>query len=240
MAFIRLDKLLSQRGEYTRSEAGKLIRSGAVTVGGQTVRDPAHKLEPQTETVLLNGSPVEDEPFQYILFHKPAGILTAARDSRAQTVMDLLPVALRRRNVMPVGRLDKDTTGLLLLTNDGVLAHQLLSPKRHVVKEYLATVDGPLTPEDVTAFSEGLVLSDFTAKPAELMILTGKQGENSALVRVTEGKYHQVKRMFAACGRQVLTLHRQAFGPLRLDIAVGQYRALSMEERTALHAATQG
>ena len=239
MAKIRLDKLLAQSGARTRSESAGLIRSGCVTVNGAAARDPSAKVDTALCEVLLRGEPINDEPFQYYLIHKPAGVLTAARDPRAPTVMDLVPEALRRRGVMPVGRLDKDTTGLLLLTNDGELAHRLLAPKRHVVKEYLATVDGPLSEADVAAFAQGLTLSDFTAKPAELIVLSGSGTESRALVRITEGKYHQVRRMFLARGREVTALSRLSFGPLRLDAEPGAYRPLHPEELAALRTAAR-
>ncbi len=240
MAQIRLDKLLSQTGERTRSESAGLVRAGLVAVDGVPQRDPARKVDTALQTVLLKGAPLLDTPFQYYLFHKPAGILTAARDKNAPTVMDLVPDTLRRRDVLPVGRLDKDTTGLLLLTNDGELAHCLLSPKRHVWKTYLATVDGPLDESDVAAFAAGMALSDFTAKPAELTVLESGETRSLARVRVSEGKYHQVKRMFGARGREVLLLHREAFGPLRLDIETGALRPLTAPEIAALRMAAQG
>ena len=241
MAKIRLDKLLSQSGELSRSESASLIRSGCVTVNGAVRGDPASKVDTDTETVCLRGQTVSDTPFRYIMLYKPAGVLTAARDSRAATVMDLLPEAFRKRDVLPVGRLDKDTTGLLLITNDGVLAHQLLSPARHVWKEYLAVVNGPLLQADADAFAAGLTLSDFTAMPAELQILESTPDEAKALVRVREGKFHQVKRMFHAQGREVLQLHRQTFGPLRLTLTTpGEWRSLTGEEIAALRAAAQG
>jgi len=234
MALLRLDKLLSQSGERTRSESAKLIRAGCVAVDGTLSRDPAMKVDGAKSEVLLKGQPVTDEPFQYIVFHKPAGVLTAARDRNAQTVMDLVPEALRKRDVLPVGRLDKDTTGLLLLTNDGELAHRLLSPKRHVWKEYIATVDGLLSQADVDAFAQGMILSDFTAKPAELLVLESTTEQSRAVVRLSEGKFHQVKRMFAARGLEVLSLHREGFGPLRLDVETGAWRALTPNELVAL------
>lgn len=240
MALIRLDKLLSQSGERTRSESARLIRSGSVTVGGQTVRDPSAKVNPDDGSVRVNGTTVTDEPFQYYLFHKPAGVLTAARDRKVPTVMDLVPDALLRRDVLPVGRLDKDTTGLLLLTNDGELAHQLLSPRHHVRKEYLATLDGPVGEADVAAFANGMVFKEFTSMPAELIPLDAPQGEYLALVFLQEGKFHQVKRMFAARGREVLALCRQGFGPLRLEGEPGACRPLTPEELTALRAAVFG
>jgi len=238
VAPIRLDKLLAQSGERSRADAAKLLRAGRVTVNGQTERDSARKVDAACE-VALDGQPVRNEPFRYYMLHKPAGVLTAARDRSAGTVMDLVPEALARRGVLPVGRLDKDTTGLLLMTNDGALAHRLLSPKRHVWKEYLARVDGPLTNGDTAAFAAGVMLADFTAKPAELTILESGPSESLAVVRLSEGKYHQVKRMFAARGREVLALHRQAFGPLRLSVEAGEYRRLTGAEVEALRRATE-
>lgn len=232
---MRLDKYLSQSGEYSRSEAGKLIRSGAVRVDGVPVRKPDTQIGPDSQ-VMLGGEIVGDSSLQYYLLHKPAGVLTAARDSRAQTVMDLVPENLRKRKVLPVGRLDKDTTGLLLLTNDGELAHFLLSPNRHVWKQYRATVTGQLTALDAEAFANGLELSDFVAKPAKLTILTSTPEESVALVEVREGKFHQVKRMFAATGHEVTALHRSSFGPLTLpdDLPLGHCRPLTDEEIRAL------
>ena len=237
MALFRLDKILSQSGERSRSEAAKLIRAGLVSVDGATVRNPAHKADAAQNAVLLNGRRIEDAPFQYVMLHKPPGIVTAARDRSAPTVMDLLPQAMRTRDVMPVGRLDKDTSGLLLLTSDGTLAHRLLAPKTHVWKEYLATVEGRLTAADAQAFAQGINLGDFQTLPAELAIESAAADESRASVRLREGKFHQVKRMFEALGHPVTALHRGAFGPLRLDIAQGEYRALRPAEMEALYAA---
>lgn len=240
MSAVRLDKYLAQSGERTRSEAVKAIRSGLVRVNGAPVRDPAAKVQDGDE-VLLSGQPVGDDALQYFLFHKPAGVLTAARDSRAQTVMDLVPEALGRRKVLPVGRLDKDTTGLLILTNDGALAHSLLDPKRHVWKRYVARVEGQLDENDVRAFREGIELKDFTAKPAQLRILEVQADASTAEVEVREGKFHQVKRMFAARGHEVTALHRAAFGPLTLpeELKQGDIRRLTEEELQALRQAIQ-
>ena len=235
MATLRLDKYLSQSGERSRSESSALIRGGAVRVNGLCVRDPGAKIHPEDD-ITLNGETVQDDALQYLLLYKPAGILTAARDRAAHTVMDLLPPAFARREVMPVGRLDKDTTGLLLLTNDGPLAHALLHPSRHVWKRYIATVSGQLTEKDVQSFREGLFLGDFTAQPAELAILSATPAQSIGAVRVHEGKFHQVKRMFAACGHEVLALHRDTFGPLTLPegMAPGDYRPLTAEEISLL------
>lgn len=237
---VRLDKFLSQSGQRTRSEAVKAVRNGQVRVNGQPVRDPALKIS-ETDTVTLAGETVGDDAVQYYLLYKPAGVLTAARDSRAETIMDLLPEALRRRKVLPVGRLDKDTTGLLILTNDGTLAHSLLDPKRHVWKRYIATVEGRLDESDVTAFRQGVELKDFTAKPAQLRILQASDESSTAEVEVREGKFHQVKRMFGARGHEVTALHRAAFGPLSIPegLKAGEHVRLTDEQVKLLRQAVQ-
>ena len=237
---VRLDKFLSQSGERSRSEAVKAVRAGQVRVNGTPVRDPATKIN-ETDVVTLAGEVVGDDAMQYYLFYKPSGVLTAARDSRAETVMDLLPEALSRRKVLPVGRLDKDTTGLLILTNDGALAHSLLDPKRHVWKRYIATVEGRLDEEDVQAFAEGIPLKDFTAKPAQLRILEAGESQSRAEVEVREGKFHQVKRMFGARGHEVTALHRSSFGPLTIPegMQVGEHIRLSEEQVELLRRAVQ-
>jgi 16S rRNA pseudouridine516 synthase len=175
------------------------------------------------------------------LLNKPAGVITAGKDVCAQTVMDCVPKALSRRKVLPVGRLDKDTTGLLLLTNDGELAHRLLSPKRRVIKEYHAHVEGRLDEDDVLAFARGIALPDCTAKGARMRILSASPAASAAALWLEEGKYHQAKRMFAACGHKVLTLRRVAFGPLRLpdDLPGGACRELTPAEVAALREAVQ-
>ena len=232
---MRLDRLLVTLGQGSRSEVQRFIRAGDVTVDGQCVRDPACHV-PEESAVTLRGQPLNTSLSRTVMLHKPAGILTAARDPRQPTVMDLLPDAFRPLGCMPVGRLDKDTSGLLLLTTDGQLAHRLLSPGRHVDKLYRATVDGPLRDADIEAFAQGLVLSDFTAQPARLQIVSSATDQSEALVTVHEGKFHQVRRMFAAVGRQVITLHRERFGPLALDpgLAPGSWRDLTADELRAL------
>lgn len=231
----RLDKYLSQSGELSRSEAARAIRAGKATVGGTVVRDPAAHLPDGCE-VCLDGKPIFDSSLQYYMLNKPSGVLTAARDKRARTVMSLVPSALLKRGVLPVGRLDKDTTGLLLLTNDGALAHALLSPKRHVWKRYLLTVTGRLTESDALAFQSGVPLKDFTAKPARLTIIEAGEDESRAEAELREGKFHQVKRMCLALGHEVLSLKRVAFGSLTLDdkLPEGGWRALNGDELDAL------
>ena len=240
MAAVRLDKYLAQSGQRTRSEAVRAVRAGQVRVNGTVVRDPAAKVQ-EGDEVMLMGERIGDDALQYFLLYKPSGVLTAARDSRAQTVMDLLPEALSRRKVLPVGRLDKDTTGLLILTNDGALAHSLLDPKRHVWKRYIATVEGRLTEDDVRAFEQGIALSDFEARPAGLRILEAGDETSVGEVRVREGKFHQVKRMFGARGHEVLRLHRAAFGPLTIPEGMepGDFCKLTDEQVQLLRDAVQ-
>lgn len=232
---MRLDRWLVTLGVGSRSEVQRMLRRGAVTVNGLPVTDPAFFCDPDACALTLHGAPMDGRLVRHVMLHKPAGLLTAARDRKQPTVMDLLPPVYAAIGCMPVGRLDKDTTGLLLLTCDGEMNHRLLAPGRHVDKTYLAEVDGPLTEAEVRAFAQGLTLSDFTAAPARLEILSS--GESSlARVTVHEGKFHQVKRMFSAVGREVTQLHRERFGSLRLDetLAPGAWRELTEEELRAL------
>ncbi len=232
---IRLDKWLSQSGEYSRKEATALIKKGLVCVNDQIARDGNQKISPDA-VVTLSGKMVTSDPYQYYVLNKPAGVVTATTDARDQTVMDLMPPALLKRDVLPVGRLDKDTTGLLLFTNHGALAHRLLSPRHHVWKVYEATVTGALSPLAVTAFQNGIVFSDFVSKPAKLDILSVSDDQSIARVHLQEGKFHQVKRMFHAIGHEVTALHRLSFGSLHLppDLHLGEHRALTAKEVAAL------
>lgn len=231
---MRLDKLLTNLGVASRSGCKPLLKAGRVTVNGAVQRDGAYAL-PAGASVWVDGKPLDTRLNRCLMLHKPGGVLTAAEDKKTPTVMDLLPPLYRALGCMPVGRLDKDTTGLLLLTTDGELAHRLISPARHVDKVYQARVAGSLTPEDAAAFAAGIPLKDFTALPAKLDILAPDLGQ----VTVQEGKYHQVKRMFGARGKPVLALHRLSFGPLSLHagLAPGDYRELTQEEEAALYQA---
>ena len=230
----RIDKLLSATGRWSRKEVKELVRQGRVLAGGRVVLRPEEKGDPAALCLTVDGVPVDCSPFVYVMLHKPAGLLSATEDKRQPTVLDLLPPELRRRGLFPVGRLDKDTTGLLLLTDDGPLAHGLLSPKKHVDKVYLARVDGQVDGADAAALAAGLTLGDGTVcLPAGLEPL----GDGSAcLVTLREGKYHQVKRMLAARGKPVLTLHRLRMGPLTLDegLKPGKWRFLTPRERAEL------
>ena len=237
-AAMRLDRLLTTLAVGSRSQVKTMLRAGRVTVNGQVVRSADAHVQPG-DRLTLDQQPLDARTTRHVLLNKPCGVLTAARDPRQPTVLDLLPPAYRACGCMPVGRLDKDTSGLLLLTTDGELAHRLLSPKRHVWKCYEATVDGPLNAQDAVAFAAGLELSDFTALPAELEILRSSPQEAFAQVRVREGKFHQVRRMFAARGRTVTALRRLSLGPLTLDASLqpGEYRELTAQELTELLAA---
>lgn len=234
---MRLDRWLVTLGVGSRSEMQKLIRRGGVLVDGMPVREADRQVDESHATLTVNGQPIDGRLTRHVMLHKPAGLLTAARDKKQPTVMDLLPESYAAIGCMPVGRLDKDTTGLLLLTTDGELNHRLLSPGRHVDKTYLAQVDAPLDGSHAAAFAAGLHLSDFDAQPALLEIVTPQTGR----VTVHEGKFHQIKRMFSAVGREVTQLHRETFGSLTLDptLAEGAWRELTADELSALYADAQ-
>lgn len=228
---MRLDRLLGSLGIASRSGARDMIRQGRVQVDGVIVRDNAANVEEGCD-LIVDGVQVDTRLERHVMMNKPVGVLTAARDARVATVLDLLPPIYRACGCMPVGRLDKDTEGLLLFTTDGQMAHRLLAPSSQVEKEYVAQVTGQLTPQDVQAFAEGIELKDFTALPARLTILFAQAEQSIARVVVTEGKFHQVRRMFAARNHEVTALQRVRFGPLLLDagLAPGQHRELSADE----------
>lgn len=237
---MRLDRMLSETGYGSRKEVKVFIKNGQVTVNEAIEKNPGKNVQ-ETDLVEIDGEAVNYQPFQYYLLNKPKGYLTATKDNRHLTVLDLLPTNLPHyRELAPVGRLDRDTTGVLLITNDGQLAHHLLSPKFHVAKTYRATVTGIVADELVEILACGVKLSDFTTQPAELTIVkrdTTTQQSQIELV-ITEGKYHQVKRMLAAFDHEVLQLERTQFGPLTAtDLASGQYRELTNTEVTQLRPA---
>lgn len=231
MKGIRLDKYLAQAGLGSRTQVKELLKKGKVTVNGQEVRRPEEKVIPGEDTVCCGEETVGHQEHRYYLLNKPAGLVSATEDSRERTVLELFPQGLRR-GIFPVGRLDKDTVGLLLLTDDGELAHRLLSPRKHVEKVYEALVDGQMNQEDQQAFAKGLDIGDDTpTRPARLELC--QAGEQS-LVRITltEGRYHQVKRMCQAVGKPVIKLKRLSMGSLKLDdrLREGEYRPLTEEE----------
>ncbi|MCA1319946.1 pseudouridine synthase [Bacillus tianshenii] len=229
---MRLDKLLANSGFGTRKEVKKLLKTGVVKVDGKVVKDAKVHVEPVEQEVTVLDDVVEYREFIYLMMHKPPGFLSATEDHRQETVVDILQEEDKIFEPFPVGRLDKDTEGFLLLTNDGQLAHQLLSPKKHVPKTYYAKIDGEVTEADIAAFREGVTLDDgYETLPAELKILSaGPQSEIE--VTIVEGKFHQVKRMFQAVGKTVTYLKRLSMGPLELDpdLELGEYRELTDEE----------
>jgi 16S rRNA pseudouridine516 synthase len=232
---MRLDKFLAKTGLGSRTEVRKLIRSGQVTVDGVVIKDGSFTLNPQAAKVTASGTELEYREYHYLMLNKPLGVISATEDKLHATVLELLPPTYQHLKLFPVGRLDKDTQGLLLLTDDGQLTHNLLAPKKHVPKTYLALVQGLVDKADQEAFAKGIPLSDFVTLPARLEILeAGPQSQVE--VTIYEGKFHQVKRMFHAVGKEVLALTRIRFGPLSLDakLAPGDSRELTPEELTLL------
>ena len=236
---MRLDRWLTTLGAGSRSEVKEWIRGGEAAVNGRIIRDPALSFDTEKDALSLRGKALDGRVIRHVMMNKPAGVLTAARDPKQPTVMDLLPAVYRSIGCMPVGRLDKDTTGILVFTCDGELNHRLLSPGRHVDKVYRALVAGTPGQETAAAFAAGMDLGDFTAQPASLTVLKAGAETSLAEVTVSEGKFHQVKRMFAAAGHEVLELHRRAFGPLELDpdLREGEWRELTEAELAALREA---
>ena len=228
---LRLDKYLADMGLGTRSEVKQAVRKGRVQVNGQTVREPEYKTETETDQVWFDGQPAAYREYEYYMLNKPAGVISASEDPRERCVVDLIE-SRKRKDLFPVGRLDKDTEGLLLITNDGGLAHRLLSPKKHVDKVYYARVQGRVTQEDAELFRRGVDIGEKKKTlPAELRILNA--GEISEIeLTIREGKFHQVKRMFHAAGKEVLYLKRLQMGSLRLDESLkpGEYRTLNTQE----------
>ena len=242
MAVKRLDRLLSELGVATRSELRQMIKSGRVTVDGAAAVRPDMKIEEQGHSICVDGAELCTNRLRYFMMDKPEGVLSATEDKRQETVLDILPPDIRRIGLFPVGRLDKDTEGLLLITNDGALSHRLLSPKSHVSKVYEAVIDGKVTEEDRQAFAEGLDIGDDKPTlPAELTILETTEKEPGIFesrIRITicEGRIHQIKRMFEKVGKTVVYLKRLSMGSLELDPALpkGSARLLTQEEKAAL------
>ena len=230
MAKERLDKLIASTGRWSRREVKTLVREGRVLVDGRIAGSAEEKYDAESCCIAVNGEELLLRRYTYVMLHKPAGVLSATEDGRGRTVLDLLTPELRKIGVFPVGRLDKDTEGLLLLTDDGELAHALLSLKKHVDKVYYARVSGRLTPDDCAAFEAGMTLGD----GLECLLAAGETSE--CLVTLREGKFHQVKRMLAARGKPVTYLKRLSMGSLRLDdtLAPGEFRLLTAAEEAQL------
>jgi len=233
---VRIDKMLANLGYGSRKEVKDLLKSGVVKVNEMSVKNGKEQVDPKVDIVTLHGEVIEYKEYIYLMMNKPQGVISATEDHYEKTVIDLLEMEDAVYSPFPVGRLDKDTEGLLLLTNDGQLAHQLLSPKKHVPKTYFAVIDREVTNADVQAFLEGVTLDDgYVTKPGQLKII--KSGIHSNIeLTITEGKFHQVKRMFEAVGKKVVYLQRISMGPLQLDesLELGEYRELTDEEMTAL------
>lgn len=239
---MRLDKLLAHTGFGTRKEVKKIIKDGYIEVNGEITKDVGLKVDPDVDDIRVGGERIYYEEFVYFMLNKPAGVISATEDYIHETVIDLLEPADSVQDPHPVGRLDIDTEGLLILTNDGQLTHQLTSPKKQVDKEYYALIEGIVTNEDVATFNEGIVLieddEEYTTMPATLEIVAVDEEENESEIYVTiqEGKFHQVKRMFHAVGKEVLYLKRVRMNGLKLDenLPLGEYRRLTEEEMDLL------
>ena len=232
---LRIDKYLADMGTGSRSDVKAFIRKGMVKINGPAARTGKEKVDTDCDIVLMNDEPVEYVQYEYYLINKPAGVISATEDRNTPTVVDMIKEA--KKDVFPVGRLDKDTEGLLLITNDGLLAHNLLATKKHVDKKYYVETDGPLNEDNVRQVSQGLkVDEDFTALPAFLEIIESGNDYSKCYITLHEGKFHQIKRMFEAVDKKVVYLKRLSMGSLRLDetLALGEYRELTEGEVQAL------
>lgn len=233
----RLDKILSNLGYGTRNELKKMLKKGIVTVNGTIVKDSSAKVNPESDVIEVNGEQIFYREFIYLMMNKPDGVISATYDNRDETVVDLLEIDHQVFEPFPVGRLDKDTVGLLFLTNDGELNHRLISPKWGVDKVYYAKIDKKVTESDVEAFKKGITLDDgYLCKEAKLEILNASDEGSEIHVTIQEGKFHQVKRMFQAVGKEVVFLKRIEFGGILLDeeLEEGEYRELTEEELSHL------
>ena len=224
----RVDKLIVSQGQYSRSEVKALVARRRVLVNGAAIRSSSEKVDPDTARIVVNGVELVFKRNVYLMLHKPQGYVSATEDKSQATVLELVPEAYRGRELFPAGRLDKDTTGLMIITDDGAMAHRILSPKKHVQKVYLVEIDVPMSPEIVSGFAAGVELNDGICQEAKLEI-TGPQ---TGIVTLREGRYHQIKRMFGCFGGKVVRLHRLAMGHLFLpeDLPEGACRELTDEE----------
>ena len=229
----RLDKILANLGYGTRKELKKIVRNGIVEVNGVVAKDSGMQVDPEKDKIVINGEEIYYRESIYLMMNKPDGVISATYDNRDETVIDLLEVEHQVFEPFPVGRLDKDTVGLLLLTNDGELNHRLIAPKWKVDKVYFAKIDKEVTESDIKAFEKGITLDDgYVCKEAKLEIQSASEEGSDVLVTIQEGKFHQVKRMFEAVGKKVVYLKRIEFGTLKLDeeLEEGEYRELTEEE----------
>lgn len=228
----RLDKVLSNSGFGSRKDIKKMVRAGEVRVDGKTIKDSRMHINPYEQEIVINGQILAYKAFAYLMMNKPPGVISATYDEHDKTVIDLVPMQYRHFELFPVGRLDKDTEGLLLITNDGKLAHQLLSPKKHVPKTYYAQIQGEVSTADIDAFKQGVVLEDgYETMPAALEILEASS-QSKVHITIMEGKFHQVKKMFEAVGKKVVYLKRIKMGNLALDdnLALGACKEMDKEQ----------
>ena len=226
---MRLDKLVSSQGKYSRSDVKKLIKQGLIVVDGKVVKTPDEKVDPDSSEVFINGEPFVYKAHVYIMLNKPQGVVSATDDRTHTTVLDLVPESLRRDGLFPAGRLDADTTGFVLITDDGDFAHRILSPKSHVEKTYIAELAESISDEDIKKLESGITLKDgFECLPAKILPIEDKIVE----IKICEGKYHQIKRMFGATNNRVLSLKRTKIGglPLDIDLKPGNCREITQEE----------
>lgn len=233
---MRLDKYLAGSGVFSRSEAGRAVRSGRITVNGEVIKNPAVHIDEDSAKVMFSGEPVVWTKYKYVMLNKPEGYISATDTDpgdAGRTVMALLPPEFGRLDMFPCGRLDIDTVGLLLVTNDGPSAHELLSPRHHVEKTYRFRCSVPVDENMHKRLENGIVFGDFTSKPCRVVL---DESRDSGEITVTEGKFHQIKRMFHAVGSEITFLERITFGPLKLDesLARGEWRYLTEDEITAL------
>lgn len=228
MSAERIDKILSSQNIASRSEVKAMIKAGRITADGRTVKRPEEKLDPEAAEIMVDGKRISFNKYVYIMMNKPKGVLSASSDRHAKTVIDLLPEEMKRRELFPAGRLDKDTVGFILITDDGELAHKMLSPKSHVYKLYEVKCDRELNETDVKAFSQGITLGEISFLPAEMKIID----KDKALVEICEGKFHQIKKMFHAVGAEVIELKRLRIGQVFLDrdLSEGMSRYLTESE----------
>ena len=226
---MRLDKLLSELGKASRSEGGKLIRAGKVTVNGVAVKKPDFKVDPENDEIVFLGEPLTYKKFTYIMLNKPEGYVSATEDESEKTVLDLVSDEDRRKGLFPCGRLDKNTLGLVILTNDGEGAHRLLSPKHHVSKVYKFESKFPLSQSDITSLEGGVDIGGYLTKPCKIKLYNNLQ---SGEITLTEGKYHQIKRMLEAVNNKITYLERISFGTIALDpkLERGEWRYLTSDE----------
>ena len=228
----RLDKILASQGSLSRREVKDLIKKGLVTVNGKVIKDSSQKIDENSDCVSVNGDEISLKKHIYIMLNKPQGVVSASESEQDKTVVDLVPDALFRKGLFPAGRLDKDTTGFVLITDDGDFAHKILSPKNHIFKTYIAGLEHDLSEDDIKMLENGITLGDGTVlKEAKVEVV--ERGDNPLVkIMICEGKYHQVKRMFAAAGNKVVSLHRSKMGNLELDSTLkpGECREITLKE----------